>query len=644
MDRPGEYMKKMNPVALIAPYEGMAEMAKEICKKFEKPIAIEVGDLQEGLKKAKKLMEKGAEVLISRGGTAQRLKSHLTVPVVEILVTAYDILGALQKISDRNQRIGIIGFENIIYGAHKLGDILDLDLVILTIQKEEEVRKKLEEASEKKVDIIIGDKVVVSHANALGYRSILIESGKESILQSFHEAYKILDVVRSEAQKSRKYLSTLNQLKAVLDSVDDQIIILDSEDRIQSCNPAALRIFKKDEDQIRGLPLSLYPTDPLREMKKKLTPQRNCFANVQGKYLLLDYLPIETNGERTGGLIVGRSISKLQQAERKIRSELHSKGHVARYIFSDLISEDENFQRVTNRAKSFSSSSSTVLILGETGTGKEMFAQSIHNEKFGPERPFVAINCATLPEPLLESELFGYAPGAFTGARREGKKGLFELAHGGTLLLDEISELPFNLQSRLLRVIEEREVQPIGDDRVIPVDVRIIATTNKHLDREVNEKRFRGDLFYRLNVLQLNVPPFRERGKDAYVLFRHLILRLNPKCPKRYLFNREVEGILCGHSWPGNVRELRNLVERLAHLTDNFTRNLENAAEWVREELRRSDEREEASLEPEIRNLNLKEMEQLWIKKFCETSQLKRSELAKHLGISRTTLWKKIKM
>ena len=632
------------PVALIAPYSEMAGLAEEICKEFEKPVAIEVGDLQEGLKRAKNLMNRGAEVMISRGGTAQLLKQALAVPIVEIQVTTYDILGALQKVSNRGQKIGIIGFGNVIYGSHKLGNLLALDLTVLIVQREEEVPEKIEEARKRQVDIIIGDKVVVSHANKIGYPSILIESGKESILQSFHEAYRILEVVRSEAEKGRTYLSTLNQLKAVLDSVDDQIVILDDEDRIQSCNPAALRIFKKDENQIKGSPLFLYPSDPLTEMKKKLTPQRNTVAFVQGKYLLLDYLPIETDGERIGTLIVGRSISKLQQAERKIRNELYLKGHVARYVFADILSEDENFLKVIRRARSFSSSTSTILILGETGTGKEMFAQSIHNERFGSERPFVAINCATLPEPLLESELFGYAPGAFTGARREGKKGLFELAHGGTLLLDEISELPFNLQSRLLRVIEEKEVQPIGDNRVIPVEVCIIATTNRDLSAEVDEKRFRGDLFYRLNVLQLNVPPLRERGKDAYSLFRHFILRLNPKCPKRHVFKKEVEGIFGEHPWPGNVRELRNLVERLAHLTETFSKNLEDVPDWIREELQRPHRFKKPDIEPEAKDLNLKELEQLYIKKISESSPIKKTDLAKLLGISRTTLWKKMKI
>jgi transcriptional regulator with PAS, ATPase and Fis domain len=451
-------------------------------------------------------------------------------------------------------------------------------------------------------------------------------------------------VVRAEAQKAKQHLDTLTQLKAVLAAVDDQLIILDSHDRILSCNPAALQTFQKNENQLIGLPLIFYPTDPLKEMKKRATAKRNHLGYVQGKHILLDYVPIEANGERTGTLIVGRNIFKLQQAERKIRHELYLKGHVARYVFSDIVSEDKDFQAVLKRAKSFSNSGSTLLIIGETGTGKEMFAQSIHNEKFGSERPFVAINCATLPEPLLESELFGYASGAFTGARKEGKKGLFELAHGGTLLLDEVSELPFNLQSRLLRVIEEREVQPIGDDRVIPIDVRIIATTNRNLANEVKEKRFRGDLFYRLNVLQLNVPPLKERGNDAFVLFRHFILKINQKCQKKYLFNKDVERLLSDYAWPGNIRELRNLVERLANLTDGFNRHLRDIPIWIREELKKTDELKGADLDFKVSDLNLKELEQEWIKRICESTSVKKTELAKRLGISRTTLWKRMKI
>ncbi len=248
----------------------------------------------------------------------------------------------------------------------------------------------------------------------------------------------------------------LKQFKAVLDAVDDQIVILDEHDRILSCNPSALKLMgKKDETELVGHSLPLYPKKPLKQLRKTHVALRNHLAVLDGHYVLLDYLLVERNETAMETLIVGRDVTKIEQAERKVRSEFHLKGHVARYRFEDILTQDESFRRIIERAKIFSSSASNVLISGETGTGKEMLAQSIHNESFGDDRPFVAVNCATLPEPLLESELFGYAPGSFTGAKKGGKKGFFELAHDGTLLLDEIGELPLNLQSRLLRVIEE---------------------------------------------------------------------------------------------------------------------------------------------------------------------------------------------
>jgi transcriptional regulator with PAS, ATPase and Fis domain len=175
------------------------------------------------------------------------------------------------------------------------------------------------------------------------------------------------------------------------------------------------------------------------------------------------------------------------------------------------------------------------------------------------------------------------------------------------------------------------------------VEVRIIATTNRDLAKEVKEKRFRGDLFYRLNVLQLNVSPLRERGNDAYMLFRYFVLRANPKGQRRFLFNKEVMGLLSNYPWPGNIRELKNLVERLANLTDHFNRNLTETTKWIREELKKPDEVEETSFDLKERELNLRELEQAWIRKICQSAPLKKTELAKRLGISRTTLWKKTK-
>lgn len=631
----------VKPVVLVAPYRGMADRAREVCRDFDRLISIEEGDLQVGLDRARDLVNRGAEVVISRGGTAKLLRSHLSVPVVEVKVTAYDLLEALQKVSGRARRIGIVGFENVIHGAEKLARLLELNLVVFPLEEEEDVPARLDAARDARVDAIIGDNVVVSHATERGLATALIESGFESILQSFEEALGILDAVHAEAEKSRRHLRTLNQLRAVLDSVDEQMVILDSENRVLSCNPSALKLLRKHAEEVEGRPLSYFPLRPLAELRERGAPVRNHLATVQGTHVLLDYMPIESSGEPIGTLLVGRNVSNIEQAERTVRSELYDKGHVARYGFGDLITEDDGFRSTIERARSFASSSSTVLIIGETGTGKEVFAQSIHNEQGGDRRPFVAINCATLPEPLLESELFGYAPGAFTGARSKRKKGYFELAHGGTLLLDEIGEMPLNLQSRLLRVIEERVVQPLGDDRVIPVTVHLIASTNRDLAVEVHERRFRADLFYRLNVLQLTIPPLRARGGDALVLFRHFVTQINPECDGKRFFSERVGKVLRDYSWPGNVRELRNLVERLATLTAGFTTISGEVSEWLEAELRLSERQlEPETVEMESEEVNLKQLEKAWVRKLCESSSLTQDEVAKLLGVSRTTLWK----
>lgn len=214
---------------------------------------------------------------------------------------------------------------------------------------------------------------------------------------------------------------------------------------------------------------------------------------------------------------------RIQRAEQRLRHQMRNKGFVARYDFENILTDDPAMLTLKSLAQTYAAANATVLIQGETGTGKELFAQGIHHASRRAEGPFVAINCAAIPESLLESELFGYEEGAFTGARRSGKAGMFELAHQGTLFLDEVGELPLPLQARLLRVLQEREVVRLGGTQVIPVDVRILCATHRDLDRSVAAGAFRQDLLYRLNVLSLNVPPLRERRGDITHLARYFL-------------------------------------------------------------------------------------------------------------------------
>lgn len=295
--------------------------------------------------------------------------------------------------------------------------------------------------------------------------------------------------------------------------------------------------------------------------------------NIHGTLVSTNRVPIRVGGQVKGVVATFQDIKTLQTAERNIRIKLHEKGLVAKYRFSDILGQSPAILEAKHLSENFADSQFTVMLYGETGTGKEMFAQSIHNASPRRDGPFVAINCTALNRNLLESELFGYADSSFTGARRGGKAGLFETAHGGTIFLDEIGELPLEFQAPLLRVLQEKEVRRVGDDTVIPVDIRIIGATNRDLLHLVEEGRFRRDLYYRLNVLSVLVPPLRERGDDYLEIARAIYDRVMPQrsADEESAFFR-VLGRCRSYAWPGNVRELTNTVERVSLLLHRGSR------------------------------------------------------------------------
>ncbi len=258
--------------------------------------------------------------------------------------------------------------------------------------------------------------------------------------------------------------------------------------------------------------------------------------------------------------LLRQNLEELEQSQ--IRRPAAQRGHVARHSFDDILTRNPRMQQLKETARRMAASNSSIVIYGRSGTGKELFAQSIHNASPRREAPFIAINCASIPENLLESELFGYSEGAFTGAKKGGKRGYFELAHRGTLFLDEIGEMDLGLQARILRVLQEKEITRVGGDSVIRVDVRILSASNKRLLDLVRQNRFREDLYYRLNVLSLEIPPLRDRREDVPLLLRHFQEQLGAV----FSLTPAAWEFLGQYPWPGNVRELGNFVERLSYL------------------------------------------------------------------------------
>lgn len=356
----------------------------------------------------------------------------------------------------------------------------------------------------------------------------------------------------------------------------------------------------------------------------------NKIVQVKNLNVICNKVPIVVNGQLNGVLITFQDITKIQQAEAHIRKEIYNKGHVAQNTFADILGPSGGITRAITLAKEFAATKSNILIVGETGTGKEIFAQSIHNHSPCGAGPFVAVNCAALPAQILESELFGYVGGAFTGANKEGKPGLFELAHGGTIFLDEIAEMDYTNQSRLLRVLQEKSIMRLGSDRVILVDVRVIAATNKDLRELVRTKRFREDLFFRLNVLKLELPPLRERTRDIR-LMAEAFLSKHAASGRKLWINAPAMKKLESYHWPGNVRELQNTIERLIASCRTETVHAADVAavleKWHEYPVKTT------FYDEQIREINDALTKAKGVK----------SMAAKLLGIDRTTLWRRMR-
>lgn len=377
-----------------------------------------------------------------------------------------------------------------------------------------------------------------------------------------------------------------NWLKIVLDSLYDGILIADRHGIVVYVNPAYTRITKIKSEEIVGKRLldirpGSHLTNVILEGKKELGAHRK----VGDIEYIVNMVPIYSNKNIIGGISILNEINDIYNLTEKLKTshkiiekleENVKRLGNGRYYFEDIIAVDRVSLKTVEFAKRISQNESDILITGESGTGKELYASAIHNYSNRKNSPFVTVNCATIEKNLMESELFGYEAGAFTGAKKDGKMGLFQLANGGTLFLDEIGELEYELQGKLLRVLQEKAIRKIGGLKEIDVDVRLICATNRDLEKMVEEGRFRKDLYYRINIIPLYLEPLRARRGDILPLIEKFLTELNGKYRKNIEISNEVKNLLFEYEWSGNVRELRNIIEFLYTTTDTTTIEKEN--------------------------------------------------------------------
>lgn len=628
-------------IIFVAPNQQIANLVIEVAEEIGEEIQVEVGDLKNGVQIAQE-NEGKVNVIISRGGTALAIKERVDLlPVIEIQISGFDIVQALHKAKSYNEKVGVVGFKNVIYGTKSMEEILGLDiskyeLKSETINNEDLVRDKIIEAKEDGIKVIVGDTVSVKLATELNLIGILIESGKASILRGIKEA-------KQAARIQFENLERFNRLKAIIDFNYDGIIAIDKEQKITVFNPVAEDIFELNSEDVIGREVTeVIPNTRLDNVLEHKQNELERIQEIGNKKIATNRVPIRVNDKVVGVVATFQAVDKIQRMEQKIRDELSQKGHIAHNQLQDIVGNSEEITNCKQQANDFAAVDSTVLITGETGVGKEIFAQGIHNASLRRNEPFVAINCTTLPDNLLESELFGYVKGAFTGANRKGKLGLFEQAHGGTIFLDEIGDISLKIQARLLRVLQEQQIRKLGDEKLIPVDVRVIAATNKDLKELVAENKFRKDLYYRINVLHLKIPPLRERGNDVILLANYFIKSYNN------MFNKRIKGVtnsglqlLKNYNWPGNVRELKNLFKRIVIMSNErlITKEvIAEALELKQEEINNDDEL--ITLNP---NQKLAQLEKEIIEQVLDLEEGNKKATAERLGIGRTTLWRKIK-
>lgn len=449
-----------------------------------------------------------------------------------------------------------------------------------------------------------------------------------------------------------------NELTNVFDSMSDGVIVLNKEGRVSQFNPAAQQITGYTGNALLGIHIvDLFSGKAPKTINLLNTGQAfndteilldGAYGHIHG---MCSGKPIfDENQDVVGATLVLRPIAQVQKLVNSFS------GAQASFTFDSIIGEDKQLMKAIHLARMAGENASTVLLQAESGTGKEVFAQAIHNYSFRNNGPFVAINCAALPRELVGSELFGYVEGAFTGARRGGRPGKFELANHGTLLLDEIGDMPLEQQAVLLRAIQDKAILRVGGDTPIQVDVRIIAATNKDLLQLVEEGRFRADLYYRLNVVRITIPPLRERRGDIELLFRHFVEEMSPKFG-RHISVIEPNVIKCleNYDWPGNIRELQNVVERILLVSpdgritiDHLPREIVKMAIGLSRESLDWETKSILETPGRFANRNTRkllalEQEKESIVEALDTCGGNVSKTAAMLGISRNTLYRKMK-
>lgn len=568
------------------------------------------------------------EVIVTTLGPAKLITELLgkKLPVLALEYNNIDIIQYLNKALSFPQNRVALGYNKS--SNTRLSDILSIvkqEFEIFAFEDDDEINvETLNTLESKGINTIVGGKYICNLARKMGFAIFSMPLSKLTLKNIIESAMQIADT-RSYLKQYQKNLNT------ILSNQSSAIVAVNKKNEITFFNKPAEFLF------------GIAPSDALGKKSYNILPDNNflyalngnrienCTYRINGAELIGEYIPLLENDTVVGGTAIFTTMHDIHKKDEYIRKVQTSKAMQTKYQFDNFYTTNSSFKKILKKAKYFAMTDETILITGESGTGKEVMAGSIHNASQRHAKPFTAINCAAIPNSLIESELFGYEPGSFTGGKKGGSPGIFELAHGGTLFLDEIGEISLDMQSKLLRVIQESEVRRIGASESIPINVRIIAATNKQLSEQVLNNKFRLDLYYRLNVLHIEIPPLREYRNDIGKIAEHILARIYPNSsPECFAELHTILAKLDHYAWSGNLRELENIIRRYASLYPYFSK-----------EITFSDIIDDCDLS-NTKAKPLKDQDDIILTTYYNMD-CNKTLTAEKLGISRSTLWRKLK-
>ncbi|MCF2704425.1 sigma 54-interacting transcriptional regulator [Enterocloster clostridioformis] len=629
-----------NELLIISVYPGMMNDINAVCGSLQiNPTILEWEIAENTLISHLRNMfrETGVpDAIISRGATANLIEQNIPEAVSARAEPGdLELLETLKAAKNHGPRIGLLMFEDYLksYNLQAAKELLGINsLTLYPFRSREDIIRLVRQGSTDGMDVLVGGGTLAYRTgNSCGIKVLPVYSGQHALRNAVKQALSIIDARQREKLQLKCFTEAVSSITEGVLSIEDGKFIV--------ANKEMGNIFKTDEQALIGRKVdNTDDTLVAGYIRHFLTNSREREKVL--KILGQDYYIKKSHFEEKGKkriVAIFRRARDIQDQEQRVRTEIRNTGFFARYHFSDIIAESGIMRQLLKKAETYAATDANILIGGDSGTGKELLAQSIHNASSRAKEPFVAVNCAAIPATLLESELFGYEEGAFSGASKGGKRGLFELAHKGTIFLDEINSMPLELQSVLLRTLQEKEIRRIGSQRNIYIDIRVIAASNSDLMKMIREEKFRIDLYYRLNTLRLTLPSLDKRREDirplAMSFLNHYSQKYSLPLPA---LSEDNYRLLENRNWQGNIRELRNVMQRYVILSHEG----ENSIQLCFDE----DIATEAALEPQdVTSFGtLDEIEKAVILKRLKQNQGNRRKTAQELGISRSTLWKKL--